>query len=82
MLGVYAVFPHSRFTVKSVKYIWSEKVPADTHLTSSHGMTQVRVLRSGQAGLGDWAEARANVLNDTERYFDESDVPKPTGSPS
>ena len=78
-LAVYAVFPHSRFMVKSVKYIWSEKVPVDTHLTSSHGMTQVRVLRSGQAGIGEWADARANVLEDYRRYFNETDVPKAEG---
>lgn len=79
VLAVYAVFPHTRFTVKSVKYIWSEKVPVDTHLTSSRGMTQVRVLRSGRAGLDEWVEARANVLKDYRRYFDESDVPNPSG---
>src|SRR5262249_52966993 len=50
VLAVYAVFPRWRFSVRSVKYIWSEKVPVDTHLTSSKGMTQVRVLRSGRDG--------------------------------
>jgi hypothetical protein len=65
--------------VKSVKYIWSEKVPVDTHLTSSKGMTQVRVLRSGRAGAGEWVEARANVLDDYRRYFDTRDVPEPKG---
>jgi Protein of unknown function (DUF3047) len=65
--------------VKSVKYIWSEKVPVDTHLTSSHGMTQVRVLRSGREGLDEWADARANVLEDYRRYFNETDVSKAEG---
>jgi Protein of unknown function (DUF3047) len=78
-LAVYVVFPHSRISVKSVKYIWSEKVPVDTHLTSSHGMTQVRVLRSGREGLDEWADARANVLEDYRRHFGEADVPKPEG---
>ena len=79
VLAVYAVFPYSRLAVKSLKYIWSEKVPVGTHLTSSHGLTQVRVLHSGRAGLGEWAEARANVVEDYRRFFDESDVPKPAG---
>ena len=79
VLAVYAVFPYSRFAVESLKYIWSEKVPVDTHLTSSRGFTQVRVVRAGRAGLGEWAEARANVLEDYRRYFDKSDVPKPAG---
>ncbi len=79
VLAVYAVFPHWKVSAKAVKYIWSETVPVDTHLTSGKGMTQVRVLRSGRAGAGDWVEARANVLEDFRRYFDESGVPKPKG---
>ena len=79
VLAVYAVFPHSTFAVKSVKYIWSERVPVDTHLTSSRGLTQVRVLRSGAAGLEQWSDARVDVLDDYRRYFATSDVPKPEG---
>ena len=32
---------------RAVKYIWSERVPVGTHLTSNMGLTQVLVLRSG-----------------------------------
>lgn len=78
-LAVYAVFPSSMVTVKSVKYVWSEKVPVDTHLVSSRGYTQVRVVASGSAGGDQWHEARANVLEDFKRYFDVSEVPKPQG---
>jgi len=70
---------YSRLVVKSLKYIWSEKVPVETHLTSSLGLTQVRVLRSGPTGLGEWVEARANVLEDYRRFFGGSDVPKLAG---
>jgi len=73
-LAVYAVVSHSRFTVKSLKYVWSERVPADTHLTSSAGMTQARVLRSGRAGLDEWNDAHANVVEDARRYFGESQL--------
>ena len=79
VLAVYAVFPASRIAVKSVKYIWSEQVPVDTHLVSSRGYTQVRVLASGRAGVDEWHEARANVLEDYKRYFGVSEVPKPEG---
>jgi hypothetical protein len=78
-LAVYGIFPHSRFSVKAVKYIWSEKVPLDTHLTSSGGLTQVRVVRSGAAAADEWVEARANVREDYRRSFKESEVPKPVG---
>ena len=53
VLAVYMLVPHSRIRgPKAVKYIWSEKVPLGTHLTSNMGLTQVRVLRSGTAGKG------------------------------
>ncbi len=78
-LGVYAVFPHSPVSVKSVKYIWSERVRVGTHLTSSRGLTQVRVLRSGAERKGEWVEERVNVLEDYRRYFGETEVPKPLG---
>jgi hypothetical protein len=76
-VSVYAVFPHSKITVKAVKYIWSAVVPKGTHLTSSKGLTQVRVLRSGSAK--EWAEERVNVLEDYKKYFETSDVPRPQG---
>jgi Protein of unknown function (DUF3047) len=77
-LAVYAVFPHSAGSLKSVKYIWSELVPAGTHLTSSMGLTQVRVLRSGADGKGRWTDERANVLEDYKKYFG-ADAPRPAG---
>ena len=78
-LAVYAVFPHTSWSVKSMKYIWSAVVPVGTRFTSSHGLTKVRVIRSGDRGTGDWTEERANVLDDYRASFDASDVPKPAG---
>ena len=79
-LAVYMLVPHSRIRgPKAVKYIWSEKVPVGTHLTSNVGLTQVRVLRSGAAGKGEWAEERVNVLADYKKLFKESETPKPAG---
>ena len=79
VLSVYAVFPHSRMSVKSVKYIWSEKVPVGTHLESSQGLTQVLVLRSGVPANRDaWVEERGNVAQDYRRLFNEP-LPKPVG---
>jgi hypothetical protein len=79
-LAVYMLVPHSRIRgPKAVKYIWSEKVPVGTHLTSNMGLTEVRVLRSGTAGKGEWMEERVNVLEDYKKLFKESETPKPAG---
>jgi hypothetical protein len=76
-LAVYAVFPHSPVSVKSVKYIWSEKVPKGIHIPQTKGNTQGVVLRTG--GGESWAEERVNVLEDFKRYFKTDEVPKPEG---
>ena len=79
-LAVYLLVPYSWIRgPKAVKYVWSERVPVATHLTSNAGLTQVRVLRSGTAGQDQWTEERVNVLEDYQRYFGEADTPKPAG---
>ena len=78
-VSVYAVFPYSWWSVKSLKYVWSAVVPTDIHLTSSAGLTQVRVVRTGTDKKGQWVEEQANVLEDYRRFFGEADVPKATG---
>jgi len=78
-LSVYAVFPNNAWSVKTVKYIWSAVVPVGTRLTSSAGLTQVRVLRSGTGGTGQWTEERVNVLDDYRAYFDTKETLKPAG---
>jgi len=76
-LAVYAVFPNNAWSVKSVKYIWSEKVPKGTHIPQTRGNTQGVVLRAGPSD--GWAEERVNVLEGYKRYFKTDDVPKPEG---
>ncbi len=78
-LSVYAVFPHSAWSVKAMKYVWSAVAPVGAHLTSSAGLTQVRVLRSGTEGKGEWVEERVNVLEDYKKYFETSEAPRPAG---
>ena len=77
-VSVYAVFPTSAVSARSVKYVWSRVVPAGTHLTSSAGSTQVRVLRSSPQ-VGKWADEQVNVREDYQKYFVASEVPKPGG---
>jgi hypothetical protein len=80
VLAVYMLVPHSRVTgPKAVKYIWSEKVPKETRLSSNNGLTQVRVLRSGAAGRGEWHEERVNVIEEFKKAFEAKDTPKPAG---
>ena len=80
-LAVYMAVPHSKIRgPKAVKYIWSEKVPVGTRLSSNSGLTQVRVLRSGPPKSGDaWVEERVNVREEWKTAFKESHTPKPGG---
>ena len=79
-LAVYLLVPHSRITgPKTVKYIWSERVPVGTRLESNMGLTQVRVLRSGTEQKGQWIEERVNARDDYMQAFGESEPPKPAG---
>lgn len=78
-VSVYAVFPNSPVSVKSVKYVWSRVAPVGTHLTSSAGNTQVRILRTGVDRAGQWTEERVNVREDYQKFFGGSGVPRPAG---
>lgn len=80
VMAVYMLVPYSRITgPKAVKYIWSQVVPVGTHLTSSQGLTQVRVLRTGTQGTDQWTEERVNVLEDYKNYHGETQTPKSAG---
>lgn len=74
-LGVYAVFPHP-VAARSLKYVWSESVPAGTEFSASMGLTHGRVLRTGSGGR--WSEERVNVRDDFRRRFGD-EVPRPVG---
>jgi len=80
-LAVYMAVPHSKIRgPRAVKYVWSEKVPVGTRLSSNSGLTQVRVLRSGPAKSRDaWVEERVNVRDEWKAAFKESDTPRPGG---
>jgi hypothetical protein len=79
-LAVYLLVPHSKVRgPKAVKYVWSEKVPVGTPLSSNMGLTQVRVLRSGAERKGQWVEERVNVRDDYTKAFKEAQPPKPAG---
>ena len=62
-----------------MKYIWSERVPVGTRLSSNMGLTQVRVLRSGAEQKGQWIEERVNARDDYMQAFKVTEPPKPAG---
>jgi len=78
-VSVYAVFPHSPWSVKALNYIWRAVVPVGTPLTSSARLTQVLVLRSGTEKKGVWTEERVNVFENYKKLFDETETPKASG---
>lgn len=80
VLAVYMLVDYSRIRgPKAVKYIWSERVPVGTRLSSNGGLTQVQVLASGTEKRGAWVEQRVNVLADYKQLFGETATPKPAG---
>jgi hypothetical protein len=80
VLAVYMLVPYSKITgPKAVKYVWSERVPIGTRLSSNMNLTQVRVLRSGRANGDDWVDERVNVRDDFMKYFSMNEPPKPAG---
>lgn len=78
-VSVYAVFPHTSWSVKTIKYIWSAVVPVGTRLSASAGLTQVLVIRNGTNRKGGWTEERVNILEDYKKFFDEAETPKASG---
>ena len=72
-LSVYVLVSYSKIRgPKAVKYVWSERVPTGERLSSNAGLTQVRVLRSGRDGAGEWREERVNARDDFRGFFSEA----------
>lgn len=79
-LAVCMLVPHSPIRgPKAVQYIWSERVPIGTPLSSNDGLTQVQVLRTGTEKKGEWVDVRVNLLADYTRLFADGNAPKPAG---
>jgi hypothetical protein len=78
-LGVSVVFPQSPTSVKAIKYVWSERLPAGTLASTSRGLTRMIVLRSGKPKTPGWAEEAVNVILDYHRLFGESPKHRPHG---
>lgn len=80
---VYVIFPRWPAAVNSriIGYIWDTQAPKGLELTSTKfSTTKYVVIRSGQAGLGQWFAESRNVYEDYKRLFNEE--PPPVGSVS
>jgi hypothetical protein len=79
-LAVYLLMPYSGIVgPKAVKYVWSERLPTGTRLSSNMGLTQVRVLESGVARRKEWVEERVNARDDAKLYLRLPRAPIPGG---
>ena len=65
--AVRLLFRTSRFSGKSLKYIWSATLPKGTVISSSS--QHMIVLRSGTEDLGKWVWEEVNAYQDYRRLF-------------
>ena len=73
VLSVYVVFGGWPIP-RSVKYTWSETLPAGSVFDSPlSGRTKGIVLRSGRSLVGNWIAEERNVLADYRRLFGEGE---------
>ncbi len=74
ILAVYVVFggwPVPR----SIKYVWSDTLPAGTKIDSPHsGKTKIIVVRSGRSAAGKWITEERNVLTDYRSVFGDGEA--------
>jgi hypothetical protein len=71
-LGVYAVFPHSPMTVKTVKWVWSVVAPPGATASASAGLTRMLVLRSGPPAGDGWVDEAVQVPRAYQQLFGEA----------
>jgi Protein of unknown function (DUF3047) len=80
VLGLYVIFGHWPF-IKTIKYIWSDTLPAGTIFTSPYSSTtKIVVVRSGRTRQGTWVNEKRNVLSDYHELYGEAEkAPLATG---
>ena len=73
VLSVYVVFGGWPIP-RSIKYTWSDTLPAGTILESPlSGRTKIIVVRSGRSMAGKWVAEERNVLTDYRSLFGEGE---------
>lgn len=72
-LGLYVILSRWPF-IKSIKYIWSDTLPAGTSFSSPFlKSAKIVVLRSGRAEMGTWVTEMRDVLADYQQLFGDGD---------
>ena len=62
VLGLYVIFGHWPF-IKTIKYIWSDTLPAGSLFSSPYSSTtRTVVIRSGRSQQGTWVTEKRDVL--------------------
>ena len=67
------------FSVNSIKYSWSSTLKVGTEISKRLGHDFVRVMQSGQSGIGQWHTVRIDVRSDYQRLFKTGNSPAPSG---
>jgi len=67
------------FSVNSIKYSWSSTLKVGTEISKRLGHDFVRVMQSGESGVGQWHTVRIDVRSDYQRLFKTGDLPGPSG---
>jgi len=67
------------FSVNSIKYSWSSTLKVGTEISKRLGHDFVRVMQSGESGVGQWHTVRVDVRSDYQRLFKTGDLPAPSG---
>ena len=73
VLAIYVVFGHLPF-INTIKYIWSDTIPAGTTFTSpTSSNTKIIVIRNGRTQTNTWVAERRDVYSDFRQLFGEKE---------
>jgi hypothetical protein len=74
VLGVYVIFGMWPFSIKVIKYIWSDTLAVGYSFVSpAYKNARIVVLESGRTLKGQWITEKRNVLDDYRRLFGDGD---------
>jgi hypothetical protein len=73
VLAIYVAFGHLPF-INTIKYIWSETLPAGATFTSpTSSNTKIIVIRSGRVQTNAWITEKRDVFSDYKQLFGEKE---------
>lgn len=76
--GLYVCFKGVTRLPYCIKYVWSSSMPVGAVFSSPHRKaTKIAVLRSGQAGIGEWTQEKRNVYDDYVKFYGVKTIKDP-----